>query len=295
MKLLMVETFLKYLSFEKRYSKHTVEAYRKDLQQFTDFLKIDFEIDDAKEVRHPQIRGWVVSLMDVGLSPRSVNRKIATLKSFYKFLLGREYIETNPTAQIKPLKTEKELPSFVKEDEITDLLDRVEFSSDFSGQRDRLLLELFYSTGIRLAELQGLKEVDVNSFENTIRVLGKRNKERIIPIGNSLIQLIATYQKLKNEAGMAGTNLLLTDNGESLYPMFIYRKVKTYLAAVTTLSKKSPHVLRHTFATHLLNKGADLNAVKDLLGHTSLAATQVYTHNSIEKLKAAFDQAHPKA
>ncbi len=291
----MVETFLKYLSFEKRYSKHTIEAYRKDLQQFFHFIATDFEISESVEVRHPHIRGWVVSLMDSGISSKSVNRKIATLKSFYKFLLGREYIDVNPTTQIKPLKTEKDLPSFVKEDEITNLLDRIEFSSDFSGQRDRLLLELLYATGIRLAELQGLAETDVNFYEKTILVLGKRNKERIIPIGNSLIQLIETYQKLKRETGMKGEKLLLTDSGESLYPMFIYRKVKKYLAAVTTLSKKSPHVMRHTFATHLLNKGADLNAVKDLLGHTSLAATQVYTHNSIEKLKAAFDQAHPKA
>lgn len=291
----MVETFLKYLSFEKRYSKHTVEAYRKDLLQFSDFLVTDFEISTLEEARHPHIRGWVVSLMDNAIAPKSVNRKIATLKSFYKFLLGRAYIDSNPTSQIKPLKTEKDLPAFVKEDEITDLLDKVEFSSDFTGQRDRLLLELLYSTGIRLAELQGLKETDVNFYENTIRVLGKRNKERIIPIGNSLIQLISNYQNLKKDMGMAEAHLLLTDRGEPLYPMFIYRKVKKYLSAVTTLSKRSPHVMRHTFATHLLNKGADLNAVKDLLGHTSLAATQVYTHNSIEKLKAAFDQAHPKA
>ncbi len=291
----MVETFLKYLSFEKRYSKHTVEAYRKDLLQFSDFLDTDFEISALEEARHSHIRGWVVSLMDNAIAPKSVNRKIATLKSFYKFLLGRAYIDSNPTSQIKPLKTEKDLPAFVKEDEITDLLDKVEFSSDFTGQRDRLLLELLYSTGIRLAELQGLKETDVNFYENTIRVLGKRNKERIIPIGNSLIQLISNYQNLKKDMGMAEAHLLLTDRGEPLYPMFIYRKVKKYLSAVTTLSKRSPHVMRHTFATHLLNKGADLNAVKDLLGHTSLAATQVYTHNSIEKLKAAFDQAHPKA
>ncbi|MEP1034372.1 tyrosine-type recombinase/integrase [Ekhidna sp.] len=295
MKLLMVETFLKYLSFEKRYSKHTIEAYRKDLQQFTDFLISDFETSELDTVRHIQIRNWIVALMDDGLSPKSVNRKIATLKSFYKFLLAREYVDANPTSQIKPLKTEKDLPSFVKEEEMTELLDRVEFSSDFSGQRDKLLLELLYSTGIRLAELQGLEETDINIYEKTIRVLGKRNKERIIPIGNSLVQLIETYRNLKRSMEMTEPNLLLTDGGKSLYPMFIYRKVKKYLTAVTTLSKKSPHVMRHTFATHLLNKGADLNAVKDLLGHTSLAATQVYTHNSIEKLKAAFDQAHPKA
>ena len=291
----MVETFLKYLSFEKRYSKHTVEAYKKDLQQFSDFLRINFEVDDLLDVKHAYIRSWIVSLMDEEMSPKSVNRKIATLKSFYKFLLARDYIEKNPTTQIKPLKTEKDLPSFVKENEIVDLLDRVAYADDFPGQRDRLLLELLYATGIRLAELQGLKDSDVNGYEKTIRVLGKRNKERIIPINNTLLLLIADYQKMKKEAGMRADELLVTDSGKPLYPMFIYRKVKSYLGSVTTLSKKSPHVIRHTFATHLLNKGADLNAVKDLLGHTSLAATQVYTHNSIEKLKAAFDQAHPKA
>ena len=292
---LMIELFLKYLSFEKRYSSHTVTAYRKDLDQYISFLKAEFEIDNPADAKHTHIRGWIVELMDQGVSPKSVNRKIATLKSLYKYLLGREYLDSSPVAQIKPLKTEKELPSFVKEDEMITLLDQVEFTSDFQGCRDRLLLELFYATGIRLAELDGLKETDVNFYEKTIRVLGKRNKERIIPIGNSLIALVKEYINYKRIEGMNSAFLLLTDTGDPLYPMFVYRKVKKYLGQITTLSKKSPHVLRHTFATHLLNKGADLNAVKDLLGHTSLAATQVYTHNSIEKLKAAFDQAHPKA
>lgn len=291
----MVETFLKYLSSEKRYSTHTVDSYRKDLSQFSQFISSDFEIENLEEVSHPQIRSWIVVLMDSGMAAKSVNRKIASLKSYYKFLLSREYIQTNPTGRIKPLKVEKDLPSFVKEEEIIDLLDRLEFTDDFFGQRDRLILEMLYSTGIRLAELIGLKEVDVNFYEKTIRVLGKRNKERIIPIGNSLIELIRLYQEMKMGQGFTDKALLLTDSGKSLYPMFVYRRVKKYLTAVTTLSKRSPHVMRHTFATHLLNKGADLNAVKDLLGHTSLAATQVYTHNSIEKLKAAFDQAHPKA
>ncbi|MEP5104906.1 MAG: site-specific integrase, partial [Ekhidna sp.] len=221
----MVETFLKYLSFEKRYSKHTVAAYQKDLQQFSEFLASDFEIVNLGEVLHSYIRSWVVHLMDQGLSPKSVNRKIATLKSFYKFLLAREYISVNPTTQIKPLKTEKDLPAFIKEEEITNLLDRVEFANDFAGKRDHLILELLYGTGIRLAELQGLKESDINSYEKTIRVLGKRSKERIIPIGNSLIHLITDYKKSKSEMGMMGDRLLLTDKGDFLYPMFIYRKV----------------------------------------------------------------------
>ncbi|MEM7298342.1 MAG: tyrosine-type recombinase/integrase [Bacteroidota bacterium] len=291
----MTEPFLKYLSFEKRYSDHTVAAYRKDLDQFNSYLFSDYEINDPTSAKHQHIRGWIVDLMDRGLSPRSVNRKIATLKSFFKYLLAREYLESNPTSEIKPLKTEKELPSFVKEEEMKVLLDQIEFASDVTGLRDQLLLELLYATGIRLAELEGLKEADVNFYEKTIRVLGKRNKERIIPIGNPLLVLVKEYINQKRTEGMSSDYLLLTDAGKPVYPMFIYRKVKGYLGAVTTLSKKSPHVLRHTFATHLLNKGADLNAVKDLLGHTSLAATQVYTHNSIEKLKTAFDQAHPKA
>lgn len=291
----MIKPFLKYLSSEKRYSPHTVQAYQKDLDQFSSYLLSDFEIDDTIDVKHIQLRGWVVSLMEQGLSPKSVNRKIATLKSYYKFLLGREYIELNPTAQLKPLKTEKDLPSFVKEDEIIHLLDKVEFTNDFYGLRDRLILELLYATGIRLAELISLKETDVNFYEKTIKVLGKRNKERIIPIGNPLTILIRSYLESKDSQGMSRGVLILTDSGKQTYSMFIYRKVKKYLSTVTTLSKKSPHVMRHTFATHLLNRGADLNAVKDLLGHTSLAATQVYTHNSIDKLKKAFDQAHPKA
>lgn len=291
----MIHTFLKYISSEKRYSQHTIQAYQRDLDQFALFLQTEFEMEDLSEAKHIHLRAWVVSLMEEELSPKSVNRKIATLKSLYKFLLGREYVEVNPAAKLKPLKTEKDLPSFVKENEIAALLDQIEFDEAFSGKRDQLLLELFYATGMRLSELTGLKNTDVNFYEKTLKVLGKRNKERIIPIPETLLAQISGYIKLKEESGMSSEFLILTDTGKQTYPMFVQRKVKSYLGTVTTLSKKSPHVLRHSFATHLLNKGADLNAVKDLLGHTSLAATQVYTHNSIEKLKAAFDQAHPKA
>ncbi|MBC6399869.1 MAG: tyrosine-type recombinase/integrase [Ekhidna sp.] len=291
----MIRFFLKYLSSEKRYSGHTLIAYKRDLEQFQSYLKAEFEISGFDEVKHVHLRSWIVELTDLELSPVSVNRKIATLKSFYKFLVAREYLEANPAEELKPLKTDRKLPSFIKESEVSLLLDSIEYNPDFEGQRDKLLLELFYSTGIRLAELKNLKDNDINFYENTIRVLGKRNKERILPVNNSLIQLIRKYLNLKKTEGMGSTFLLLTDAGKPLYPMFIYRKIKSYLSLVTTQSKKSPHVLRHTFATHLLNKGADLNAVKDLLGHTSLAATQVYTHNSIEKLKEAFNQAHPKA
>ena len=291
----MVETYLKFLSFEKRYSDHTIVAYKKDLDQFSNYLLSDFDIIDLTQVKHTHVRGWIVHLMELEIAAKSANRKVATLKSFYKFLLARDYIQSNPTTQIKPLKVEKDLPAFLKENEVINLLDHLEFNIDFGGSRDRLILELLYGTGIRLAEIQGLKESDVNFYEKTIRVLGKRNKERIIPIGNSLLGLVERYSKLKKEAGFISEVLLVTDTGKPMYAMFIYRKVKKYLGVVTTLSKKSPHVMRHTIAPHLLNKGADLNAVKDLLGHTSLAATQVYTHNSIEKLKEAFEQAHPKA
>ena len=291
----MVNAFLTYLTSEKRSSKHTVSAYSKDLEQFTSFLHSSFEIEEPVDAQPVHLRDWIVALTDQGMSPKSVNRKIATLRSYYTFLLAREYLDVDPSRQIKLLKSDKKLPSFLKENEMDHLLDQVEFTDDFTGQRDRMLVELLYATGIRLAELQGLKEADINFYENTIRVLGKGNKERIIPVGNSSLSLVKVYIKHKRNEGMSNDYLLVTNAGNQLYPMFIYRKVKYLLGKVTTLSKKSPHVLRHTFATHLLNKGADLNAIKDLLGHTSLAATQVYTHNSIEKLKMAFDQAHPKA
>ncbi len=291
----MIQLFLKYLKAEKRYSNHTVSAYSKDLLQFQHFLKSQYDLEAINDVKNPQIRDWIMSLSDADISPKSINRKIATLKSFYKFLVAREYLDANPADLIKPLKAEKRLPSFVKEAEINQLLDSLVFEENFSGQRDKLLIELFYNTGIRLAELKNLKETDVNFHEKTIRVLGKRSKERILPVSNPLISLVTNFIQTKKNEGFEQEFLLITDSGKPMYPMFIYRKIKQYLTLVTTQRKKSPHVLRHTFATHLLNNGADLNAVKDLLGHTSLAATQVYTHNSIEKLKETFNQAHPKA
>jgi integrase/recombinase XerC len=291
----MVDSFLKYLQYEKRFSPHTVSAYANDLSQLSDFLSSTFEITDLRDVRHPHLRGWVVHLMDNGNSPKSVNRRIATLKSFYKFMLRRESMEANPAGRLKPLKTAKELPNFVKEPEMNLMLDQLEFPQGFEGQRDKLVLEFLYATGIRLSELIGIKDGDINTYDKTVKVLGKRNKERIIPLHPELIRQLEEYKKQRNSFLGETTRLLVTDSGEQLYPVFVYRCVRSYLTQVTTLSKRSPHVLRHTFATHLLNKGADLNAVKDLLGHASLASTQVYTHNTIEKLKAVHDQAHPKA
>ncbi len=293
----MVDSFLKYISYEKRYSQHTVTSYHRDLNQFSEFLNHKFNTGNLQESTQLMVRSWVLSLMDDGISPKSVNRKIASLRSYFKFLLRREVIEKDPTARVKLLKTQKQLPSFADETEIVDLLDRSEFPDDFEGWRRKLIMELLYGTGIRLSELIGLKEPNVNLNEGTIKVLGKRNKERIIPISVSLQEVIKSYQTCKkSELGIVQNDCLIVNNtGEEAYPMMIYREVKRFLNDLSSVDKRSPHVLRHTFATHLLNKGADLNAVKDLLGHTSLAATQVYTHNSLEKLKSTFDQAHPKA
>lgn len=294
----MIDSFLKFLQYEKRFSQHTLTAYQRDLNQLKSYLLETYELEDFLQVNHAILRSWVVSLTESGVSPTTVNRKIATLKSFFKFLLSREYIDQNPAGRLKSLKTEKKLPSFVRESEMINLLDEInfEFSDDFGGVRDKVLIELLYCTGIRLSELINLQEKQVNFFQGTIKVLGKRNKERVIPISDSFVKVIKEYLQIRNnEFHNASEFLLVTNTGEKLYPMMVYRTVKAYLSQVTTLSKKSPHVLRHTFATHLLDKGADLNAVKDLLGHTSLAATQVYTHNSMEKLKSAFDLAHPRA
>lgn len=293
----MIETYLKYISHEKRYSEHTVNSYRNDLLQLQTFL-LQFEFKNPLlEVRLKLLRAWLVSLVEDKISSRSINRKIATLRSFYKFLLMRELIDTNPTLQLKTLKTNKPLAEFIQEKEIIKLLDKVSFSDDFSGWRDKLILELFYGTGIRLAELINIKNESINFYENTAKIIGKRKKERIVPLTKNLINIIKTYHAKKDEAfrDLKENNLLLTNAGEKCYPMMIQRTVKKYLKGNTKISKKSPHVLRHTIATHLLNKGVDLNVVKDLLGHSSLVATQIYTHNSFERLKSIFDKAHPKA
>ena len=291
----MVKSFIKYLQLEKRFSPHTITAYSKDLQQFTSFLNDVFEISLIVEAQHTHLRGWVVDLMDSGLTARTVNRKIASIKSLYKFLQRRQLIEVNPASRLKSLRVPKGLPSFVKESEMENLLGRMTFDEGFEGKRDKFLLEMLYATGMRLSELIGLTDESINYYDKTVKVLGKRNKERIVPLHKEVIDLVETYKELKKDVPKKSDKLIVTNSGTDLYPQFVYKTVKKYLAQVTTLSKRSPHVLRHTFATHLLNKGADLNAVKDLLGHASLASTQVYTHNSIEKLKAVFDQAHPKA
>ena len=296
----MLASFIKYLQYERRYSSHTVDSYQNDLMQFSAFLtqtKPEGEIE-LKDAEHNEIRSWIISLMEDGLDPRSVNRKMAALRTYFKFLLKRDIITKDPTARLSALKTSKKLPSFVKETELIGLLSQFESDDAFTGKRNKLVLELLYGTGIRLSELIHLKKSDINLKEGLIKVLGKRNKERIIPLPAELISVIDDYTISREKALGEYTGddfLVVTDKGRKTYPMYIYRIVNRFLALFTTADKKSPHVLRHTFATHLLNKGADLNAIKDLLGHSSLASTQVYTHNTIEKLKAVFDQAHPKA
>ena len=293
----MIEKFLRYIQFEKRYSPHTLTSYKTDLFQFQLYLEKEYELSDSSMASFLMIRSWIVSLVDEQISPKSINRKNNILKSDYKFLLRNEVIQKDPTLKLKNPKVKKSLPSFVEEANLSHLLNSVEFEDSFFGKRDKLIFELFYGTGIRLSELISLTEKSIDLYGKTLRVIGKGNKERVIPINQNLITLLKSYVIEKKE--YFGNNtveaLIVTNKNQPSYPMFIQRIVLKYLKMVTTLDKKSPHVLRHTFATHMLNKGADLNAIKELLGHTSLAATQVYTHNSLEKLKKVFNQAHPKA
>lgn len=299
----MIEQFLKYLQYEKRVSAHTTLAYQGDLDQFSKFLKDTYDNHPIQDVTYGMVRSWIVKLVEAKLEETSVNRKIASLKAFYKFLLREEKIEKNPMQKVRVLKTQKRLPSFVQENNIVDVLDhkeykkeKVDWNDSLEDWRKRLILELFYATGIRLSELIGLKENQVNLRDRTIKVLGKRNKERVVPFPAGIVSILEGYRTVRNrEVDVKNHGMLLvTDSGDPLYPMMVYRVVKQHLKDSGS-HKTSPHVLRHTYATHLLNKGAEINAVKDLLGHSSLAATQVYTHNSMEKIKKAFDQAHPKA
>ena len=291
----MKDAFLKYLSFEKRLSPHTITSYSNDLDQFLLFYKNYSYNDNIKNVDRRAIRSWVVELSLKDLSPRSINRKLATLKSFFKYLIKRSLIRSNPTSGINSLKTNQEIPQFIKEKDMIYLFDNLELEGGFKGVRDLLILELLYGTGIRISELINLKLSDINFIKKEIKVLGKRNKERIIPLHNKSIEQIKKFNRTKEELSIETSELICTEKGGKAYPMLISRAVKKHLSSLINSKKYNPHLLRHTFATHILNKGGDLNSIKDLLGHKSLAATQIYTHNSIEKLKETFKKSHPRA
>lgn len=295
-----MDLFFSYLRSERRYSPHTLLSYQTDLRQFGEYLATTYELSEPAKADHTLIRSWIVELMQQGLDPRTVNRKIACLRSYYKFLLRTGIIAKNPMLRITAPKMAKKLPDFVPEDSLNGLLNSFEFPETFEGARDQLVLELLYGTGIRLSELIGIRHDDLSLPGRTVRVTGKGNKQRLVPLNPSLVLVLERYiaQKQREfpDGGNAGGALLVTNKQEPLYEKFVYRTVKHYLSQITTAaSQQHPHVLRHSFATHLLSKGADLNAIKELLGHANLAATQVYTHLSIDKLKAVFEKAHPKA
>lgn len=295
--MLFIEDFLHYLKYEKRSSAHTIAAYTKDLQQFSDFIRQDGFLS-VIEVNNKTVRRWMMSMSSLGNSPRTINRKVATLRSFYKYLMVKELVAVNPCKHIDAMKTPSRLPVFLSEESMDLMLDQMENQSDFIGVRDRIILETFYHTGMRLSELVGLTDLSVDFSNRTITVFGKRSKDRIIPMSILLESILKSYIQIRNETfGLrTGSNrLFLTSKGAPVYSKLIYRLVQAHISLVSTVTKKSPHVLRHTFATVLLNRGADLNDIKVLLGHSSLAATQIYTHSNIEKLKAIYQQAHPWA
>lgn len=292
-----ITAFINYVKFEKRYSQHTIVAYEGDLSEFCNFLIKTYESIALTEINYQHIRSWLATLKEQGLTSKSINRKISTLKSFFKFHLKMGNIAYNPTTKIVSPKTSKRLPVFIKEEDLKNLTNTLQISTDdWKSLNGYMLIQLFYATGMRLSELIHLKEKGVDFVRKQVKVLGKGNKERSIPLHPEILQAIETYIALKRkEFAHIAEELLVTEKGKKMYPKYAYLLVKKYLTEIPTLDKKSPHVLRHTFATHLVNKGAELNAVKELLGHASLAATQVYTHNTIEKLKEVYKNAHPKA
>lgn len=290
--------FIDYIRYEKRYSHHTILAYQTDLDQFYAYIQEQYGLTDILQVDHQIIRSWLVSLMDTHVYPRSINRKLSTLRSYYRFLMKEGVLDENPLLKVISPKNPHRLPVFVEKVKMEALFHDVDFGEDLAGVRERVILELLYATGMRLSEMISLRDSDVDFGRSQIKVMGKRSKERIIPVAGQVMALLTGYISLRKKEIPAlnkDSFLLVTDKGERCYPKFIYNVVVRYLDVVTTLKKKSPHVLRHTFATHLLNEGADLNAVKELLGHANLSATQIYTHNTIEKLKKIYNQAHPRA
>jgi len=291
------ESFLKYLQYEKRYSQHTIRSYLDDLDQFISFCDFNENNFEPVDVDHKKIRSWIVDLVNNKISIRSVKRKISTLKSFYKYLLREGIVSYNPVEKVLTPKADTKVPAFVNKKNMDILLDDVDFGNDYKGVRNKLIIEMFYNTGIRVSELINLQISDLNITELKLRVLGKRNKERIIPFTRVFKESLQGYLNTRNDKFRYGCKdyLFLTEKNSKMYPKLVYRIVNRYLSLITTIEKKSPHILRHTFATHMLNAGADLNAIKELLGHSNLAATEIYTHSTFERLKSIYKQAHPRA
>lgn len=291
-----ISNFIRYLRTERRLSEHTVRNYARDLEQFASFLKATYDLDHLTKAGTLQVRSWFAQMIEEGLSARSLQRKRSTLSTFFKYARRQGWVEGDPVSKTAVPRTEKRLPSFVQQDAMRILFEEIfGHREGFAEERDYLIFLLFYETGIRLSELIGLRLTDVDSTNGTLRVIGKRNKERLLPLRQETVNAIEQFVQLRQERRGSGDGFLLcTDRGAKLYPSLVYRTVNSYLQRVTTLDKRSPHIIRHTFATHMLNNGAQLNTVKELLGHASLSATQVYTHNTIEKLKGIHEQNHPK-
>ncbi|MBI9042126.1 tyrosine-type recombinase/integrase [Lutibacter sp.] len=290
-----INSFLNYIALEKKYSQHTVTAYKNDLNTFQEFCLTEFDSSNIININYAQIRSWIIRLVNSNISNRSINRKLSALKSFYKFLQKTKQIEISPMVKHKALKISKKIQIPFSEKEIKEVLNLVEDSFDFELVRNKLIVELFYSTGMRRAELVNIKLTDIDMVNETVKVLGKRNKERYIPLIKSVQISLKKYIEIRTEIVNNEPYLFITKQGKKLYDTLVYRIINNYFSCVSSKEKKSPHILRHSFATHLLNEGADLNSVKELLGHSSLASTQVYTHSSLGKLKEIYNQAHPRS
>jgi len=291
----LIDAFLEYISLEKKYSVHTSTAYKNDLFSFRDFLVKEYSQDNLLEAHYSQIRSWIVSLVDRDMSNRTINRKVSSLKSFYKFAQKTNKIDVSPLVKHKALKTKKKVQVSFTSREINTVINQIAIDTDFTSTRNKLIVELFYSTGIRRAELINIKDKDISFSDRTIKVLGKRNKERFVPLLTSVIQTLKKYLELKKEFTIGEEELFITKTGNKIYETLVYRVINSYFSKISSKEKKSPHILRHSFATHLLNEGADLNSVKELLGHSSLASTQVYVQNSLDVIKKVYNQAHPRS
>ena len=289
----MIDRFIRYIQTEKRYSMHTVNAYKRDLVQFSEYVMQKYEIDNLLSIETPIIRSYIIELKENGMENRSINRKVSTLRSFYSFYLREKEIKVTPLTGIKSLKQPKELAKFVPEHDIVKI--SFEETNDFVALRSEVVFEILYQTGIRQSELRSIKDDDVDAISKSIKVLGKRSKERIIPVGDELLEKIDKYKTVRDDffAERDNTLLIVDNKGRQASPKFIYDLIHKMLVGVTTIEQKSPHILRHTFATHLLNRGADIRAIQKLLGHSSLSSTQIYTHNTIEKLKDVYQKSHP--